>query len=91
MRLPFALLFAALLPGAAMAQAMLEAGTITGQSSTAGRPDWAQGDDVPAPRSTGSNGSQGGLADRFRDGREQLDDVYDCFLRGLSFSGEALL
>jgi len=50
MRLPVALLFAALLPGAAMAQAMLEAGTITGQSSTAGRPDWAQGDDVPAVR-----------------------------------------
>ena len=50
MRLPVALLFAALLPGAAMAQAMLEAGTITGQVSTAARPDWAQGDDVPAVR-----------------------------------------
>ena len=46
----FALLLAALVPGAAFAQAMIEAGTITGQSSTAARPDWAQGEDAPATR-----------------------------------------
>lgn len=50
MKSSIVLLCAALLPGVASAQAMLEAGTITGQSSTVARPDWAQGQDVPATR-----------------------------------------
>ena len=46
-----------------------------------------QGDDVPAPRSTGSSGSQGGLADRFRDGREQLASQAGERARGLVTQG----
>jgi hypothetical protein len=50
MHVRFALLLAALLPGAASAQAMIEAGTITGQSATVARPDWTQGEQMPATR-----------------------------------------
>ena len=45
------------------------------------------GDDVPAPRSTGSSDSQGGLADRFRDGREQLASQAGERARGLVTQG----
>jgi len=46
-----ALLACALRPVSASAQAMLEAGTITSQSATVERPDWARGDEsAPATR-----------------------------------------
>ena len=47
-----------------------------------------QGDDVPAPRSTGSSSSaSGGLADRFREGREQLTSQAGERARGLVTQG----
>jgi hypothetical protein len=49
-KLPYVFLLAALLPAGASAQGMIEAGTITSQSATVERPDWAKGDDTPAIR-----------------------------------------
>jgi len=47
----YPLLLAALVPAPAFAQGMIEAGTITSQSATVLRPDWAMGDEAaPATR-----------------------------------------
>ena len=46
-----------------------------------------QDGDVPTPRSTGSSGSQTGLADRFREGREQLTSQAGERARGLVTQG----